>query len=165
MIVVDQLTQLIETTLSGLGYELADFERSGRGLMRIFIDRPQGDESGIGIEDCERVSHQLSHVFTVENIEYERLEVSSPGLDRALRKLKDFERFVGVPVTVRLRAPFKGRKQYQGVLQPVEGEGPDAQLALVFDDVDGVPQRLAFTLAEVDKARLVPQLVFRSNKK
>jgi len=162
---VDQLTQLIETTLSGLGYELADFERSGRGLMRIFIDRPQGDEGGIGIEDCERVSHQLSHVFTVENIDYERLEVSSPGLDRALRKLKDFVRFEGEQVAVRLRAPFKGRKQYQGVLQPVEGDGPDVQLSLVFDDSDGVAQKLAFTLAEVDKARLVPQLVFRSNKK
>jgi len=165
VIVVDQLTQLIETTLAGMGYELADLERSGRGLMRIFIDRPAGDEGGIGIEDCERVSHQLSHVFTVENIEYERLEVSSPGLDRVLRKLTDFVRFAGVPVAVKLRQPFNGRKQYQGVLQPVEGEGPDAQLSLVFNDSEGVAQRLAFTLAEVDKARLVPQLVFRSNKK
>ncbi len=159
------MTTLIETTLSGMGYELADLERSGSGLLRVFLDRPVGVEGGIGIEDCERVSHQLIHLFTVEGIDYERLEVSSPGLDRALRKLSDFSRFAGLPVKLKLRMPFQGRKAYQGILQPVEGEGPDARLSLVFNDNEDVAQRLEFTLAEVDKARLVPQLVFRSNKK
>ena len=165
--VVDRLTLLIETTLSGLGYELVDLERSGRGLMRVYIENgpKDGERAGISIEDCERVSHQLSHVLTVENVDYERLEVSSPGLDRPLRKLDDFVRFAGVSVTIKLRVPFNGRKNYQGVLQTVEGEGPDARLALVYDDDAGVAQHFGFTLAEVDKARLVPQLVFRSNKK
>jgi len=159
---------LIENTLVGLGYELADYERSGRGLLRVYIDHPLGADGtvqGISIEDCERVSHQLTRLFEVENIDFDRLEVSSPGLDRPLRKLADFVRFAGAQVAIKLRIPFQGRKQYQGVLQPVEGEGPDAQLAIVYDDNAKVATRLQFTLAEVDKARLVPQLDFRSKRK
>ena len=164
----DPLTRLIDTTLTGLGYELADFERSGRGLLRVFIDRPVNHPdvaAGVGIEDCERVSHQLTRLFEVENIDFDRLEVSSPGLDRPLRKLADYVRFAGAPVAIKLRVPFQGRKQYQGVLQPVEGEGPDAKLAIVYDDNAQVATRLEFTFAEVDKARLVPQLDFRSKRK
>ena len=86
------LNDLLESTLAGLGYELVDFERSGKGkLLRIFIDKP----GGIGVEDCAKVSNHLSRVFAVEEVSYERLEISSPGLDRLLRKEQDFVRFAG----------------------------------------------------------------------
>ena len=83
--------RLVETTLTGLGYELVDLEVSGRGLMRVLMDKP----GGIALEDCERVSHQLTRLFAVEGVNYERLEVSSPGLDRPLKKEADFARFRG----------------------------------------------------------------------
>lgn len=84
-----QLLELIEKTVNGTGYDLVDFERADRGLFRVYIDfLPADAEKGnITVEDCEKVSHQLSHVLTVENMNYERLEVSSPGLDRPLTEI------------------------------------------------------------------------------
>jgi len=112
-----------------MGYDLVDLEIAGRGLLRVFIDLPPGADMpvdallpeaatgpSIRMEDCERVSHQLTHVLTVENIDYSRLEVSSPGLDRPLRKQSDFERFVGFEVSLRLRVPMSGRRNFSGVL-------------------------------------------------
>ena len=98
--------KLVETTVNGLGYELVDFERSGRGLLRVFIDKPEG----IRVEDCEAVSNQLTRLFAVENVAYDRLEVSSPGLDRPLKKEADFVRFAGQKVQLKLRMPLAGRK-------------------------------------------------------
>ncbi|BBO59956.1 ribosome maturation factor RimP [Mycoavidus sp. B2-EB] len=143
--------QLIETTVAGLGYELVDIEYGARGVLRIFIDQA----AGITIEDCAKVSHQLQHVLTVENVDYERLEVSSPGLDRPLKKLADFERFAGSEAVVTLRKALTGRKQYRGVLQQPEGE----TIKLQFIGKEG-PAVLDFTLADLDKARLVPQIEF-----
>src|SRR5690606_3878070 len=100
-----RLLELIEKTVSGMGYELVDFEQAGRGLLRVFIDNPMGDEGepeAITVDDCERVSNQLTHVFAVENVDYARLEVSSPGLDRPLKKLADFVRFAGCEAVVKL---------------------------------------------------------------
>ncbi|UTY56087.1 MULTISPECIES: ribosome maturation factor RimP [unclassified Massilia] len=160
-----QLPELIETTVTGLGYELVDFERAERGLLRVYIDftAEDAEEKGpITVEDCATVSHQLSHVLTVENVNYERLEISSPGLDRPLRKLGDFARFAGCEVIVKLRIALPGtanRRTYQGLLQAPEGD----QLGLEFEGKDG-PALLNFTLADVDKARLVPQVDFRSRK-
>ncbi|MGF7189485.1 ribosome maturation factor RimP [Robbsia andropogonis] len=153
-----QLTELIETALAGMGYELVDLERSGRGLLTVYIDFPSGD-AHIAIEDCEKVTRQLQHVFTVENIDFERLEVSSPGLDRPLRKLADFTRFAGAEVTVTLKRPLDGRKQFRGILQAPEGE----KIGLEFEGKTG-PAVLDFTLAEIDRARLVPHVDFRSRK-
>jgi ribosome maturation factor RimP len=124
---------VIERTVSGMGYELVDVEIAGRGLLRVFIDLPadvhkasagthEGATDGqhvplsIKVEDCERVSHQLSHVLTVENIDYDRLEVSSPGVDRPLKRRSDYERFVGEEIAVRLRQPLSGRRNFEGVL-------------------------------------------------
>lgn len=101
-----------------MGYELVELEFAQRGLLRVFIDAP----AGIRMEDCERVSHQLSHALTVENVDYARLEISSPGLDRPIRKPADFVRFAGEEVTVRLKRPFEGRRNFEGVLT-VEPEG------------------------------------------
>lgn len=160
-----QLPELIEKTVAGLGYELVDFERAERGLLRVYIDFTAADaeEKGpITVEDCATVSHQLSHVLTVENVPYERLEISSPGLDRPLRKFSDFVRFAGCEAIVKLRMAIPGtanRKSYQGILTEPEGE----QLGIEFEGKEG-PAVLNFTLADIDKARLVPQVNFGSRK-
>lgn len=159
-----QLSQLIETAISGMGYELVDLEHAGHGLLRVYIDFASHlDNPGyITVEDCERVTHQLQHVLTVENVDYERLEVSSPGLDRPLKKLTDYQRFVGQEALVKLRIPMPGtsnRKSFQGVLHAPEGD----KLKLEFESNEG-PAILEFELADVDKARLVPKVDFRSRK-
>lgn len=131
---LEALQDIVERTLAAMGYELVDFELAQQGLLRVFIDAP----AGIRMEDCERVSHQLSHVLMVENVDYQRLEVSSPGLDRPLRKPADFVRFAGEEVTVRLKRPFEGRRNFEGVLT-IEPEGRFG-LELVVDPVRaGVP--------------------------
>src|SRR5690606_1710569 len=89
--------------LSGMGYEVVDVEFAQDGLLRVYIDSP----AGITLDDCEKVSRQLSHVLAVEDVDYARLEVSSPGLDRPLKKAADFERFAGAEVSVRLRRPLE----------------------------------------------------------
>lgn len=160
-----QLMDLIEKTVVGLGYELVTFERGTRGSLCVYIDLTAQDaveKGSVTVEDCEKVSHQLSHVLMVENVDYERLEISSPGLDRPLRKSEDFVRFAGQEALVKLRAPMPGaanRKSFQGILHSPEGD----KLKLEFEGKDG-PAMLEFTLADVDKARLVPQVDFRSRK-
>lgn len=140
---VMDVTRLVETTLAGLGYELVDLEISGRGMVRVFLDKP----GGIALDDCERVSNQLVRLFTVEGVAYDRLEVSSPGLDRPLKKEADFVRFRGEKANLKLRMPMDGRKNFIGIL----GEVRDGVLQL---DVDG--KQVAITLSNVDRARLVP---------
>jgi ribosome maturation factor RimP len=159
-----RLLDLIEKTVAGVGYELVDFEQAPQGLWRVYIDFPpqDADKGNITVEDCEKVSHQLSHVLTVENANYERLEVSSPGLDRPLKKLTDYERFAGHEALVKLRMPMPGaanRKSFQGILHAPEGD----KLKMEFEGKEG-PAMLEFTLADVDKARLVPKVDFRSRK-
>ncbi len=117
------LQSVVEQCVTDLGYELVDIEHGPGGLLRVVIDVLPGSEPEyVRIEDCERVSHQLSHLFTVENIDYARLEISSPGLDRPLNKAADFERFEGMEATIRLRRPLEGRKNFEGVIT-VEGDG------------------------------------------
>lgn len=137
------VVKLIETTVGGLGYELVDVERAGRGLLRVFIDKPEG----IAVEDCQVVSNQLTRLFTVENVDYDRLEVSSPGLDRALKKESDFVRFQGQKAQVKLRMPIATRKNFVGII----GALNSGVLQL---DVEGT--QVDIELANVDKARLVP---------
>jgi ribosome maturation factor RimP len=160
-----QLFDLIATTVGGLGYDLVDIERAERGILRVFIDFPAAvaDEKGpITVEDCATVSHQLSHLFTVENVDYERLEVSSPGLDRPVRTLADFERFAGTNArsSCAWRCPAAAnRKTFTGILHAPEGD----KIGLEIEGKDGAAL-LEFTLAELDKARLVPKVDFRSRK-
>ena len=139
------LQTLIDSTLTGMGYEMVALERVGRGLLRLYIDKPEG----INVDDCVKVSNQLTRLFMVENVDYDRLEVSSPGLDRPLVKEADFIRFVGERANIRLHAPLEGRKRFTGVLMGLA----DGVLQL---DVDGV--MVAIPLAEVDSARLAPVL-------
>ena len=160
-----QQFDLIAKTVAGLGYDLVDVERGERGILRVYIDFPAAEaaEKGpITVEDCATVSHQLSHVLTVENVPYERLEISSPGLDRPVRTLADFVRFAGEECTVKLRVGMPGsahRKTYTGVLHAPQGE----TIVLEFESKDG-PAQLEFTLADLDKARLVPQVDFKKGK-
>ena len=189
-----ELAALVETTVAGLGYELVDFERSNRSkLLRVFIDlspaqaaqRSGRKKAGamISVEDCEAVSRQLSYAFTVENIDYDRLEVSSPGLDRPLKTAADFARFAGQQVNLTLRMPFKGRKRFSGTL--LARQGVDAGVGgwrLLLDepgaDASGSPVKgkakaaaaadvdraLDFQLDEVREARLVPVLDFKGRR-
>ncbi len=140
-----ELQKLIEQTAEGLGYELVDFETSPRGrLMRIFIDSP----NGITVDDCAMVSNQLVRVFEVENVDYDRLEVSSPGLDRALKKPADFERFAGQDVQVRLSMPVANQRNFAGVLQGLK----DGVVTL---ETEKGSMEIPFE--EIEKARLVPR--------
>ena len=142
-VAIMDVVKLVETTVTGLGYELVDIERSGRGMLRVFIDKPEG----IFVEDCQVVSNQLTRLFTVENVDYDRLEISSPGLDRPLKKEADFIRFAGEKAQLKLRMPMAGRKSFTGIIVAVS-EG------VLQMNVDEVPVEIE--LANVDKARLVP---------
>ena len=137
---------LIDKTVTQLGYEMTDLEVSNRGkLLRLFIDKPEG----INIDDCVLVSNQLGNVLAVENdIDYDRLEVSSPGLDRVLKRESDFIRFIDARASVKVRMPIEGRKNFIGLLKGVE-EGD------LFIDVEGVIFKIALT--NIDKARLAPE--------
>ncbi len=138
------LQGLLENTLAGLGYELVDLERSPKGaLLRIFIDKP----GGITVEDCALVSNHLDRVFTVENVAYDRLEISSPGLNRPLRKAEDFVRFSGQKAKLKLRVPLEGQRNFVGVIRECEA-------GKVGIEVDG--RVLSVDLGNVDKARLMP---------
>ena len=137
------LQALIEPTVTGLGYELVALERVGRGLLRLYIDK----QGGVDLEDCTRVSHQLTRLLTVENVAYDRLEVSSPGLDRPLVKAADFVRFAGCRAQLRLRMPLEGRRKFVGVLLGLEQDRVRLQS-------DAAVVELA--LADIESARLAP---------
>ncbi len=142
------LNALIEQTVLGLGYELVDIELSPRGrTIRVFIDCP-AKESGVDVEDCTKVSNQLSRVLEVENVDYDRLEISSPGLDRLVKKVADFERFAGQDIQIKLRIPVNGRRNFQGEL--LGHQDGKIGLRLEKDDVQ-------LELNNIEKARLVPR--------
>jgi ribosome maturation factor RimP len=181
----------IERTVEGLGYELVDVERLAAGLLRVTLDSAQG----VGLEDCEKVSRQLSHLFAVEDVDYERLEVSSPGLDRPLKRARDFERFVGSEAQVQLAEAIPaegaslGRKRLRGRLLDVSGPQGAEQVRMELTPDEPAPslpgrggakgagnakkagkagkkvERVAvvveFAVADVVKAKLVPEVNFR----
>jgi ribosome maturation factor RimP len=135
-----------------MGFELVDWEHQPRSrLVRVFIDKP----AGVDVEDCARVSNHLSHLFTVENVDYDRLEVSSPGLDRPLRKLADFARFAGEEAQVSLKELTDGARRMKGVLRGVEQDN------VMLETDKGMR---TIPVAEIDKARLVPRIDWRKGK-
>jgi ribosome maturation factor RimP len=141
------LEKVVEPVVNGMGYELVDVQASNGGrLLRLFIDKP----GGVGLQDCAAVSRQLSRVLEVEGIDYERLEVSSPGLDRPLRKGADFARFAGQKAEVRMRTPdASGRRKFVGVLRgAAEGR--------VNLELEG--RLVALALEDLERAKLVPEL-------
>lgn len=177
----------IDRTVQGMGYDLVDVEKTPSGLLRVYIDRLVGQSYATGpgdiitIEDCELVTRQLQAVLEVEGTEYARLEVSSPGLDRPLRKPADWDRFVGCDVELALRQPFQGRRKWLGRLEKRDVDGgfrlvlPVAPLsktqaaklakaaakAGTVAEESQVEQVLDFVLDEVREARLVPVIDFK----
>ncbi|MFZ2649262.1 MAG: ribosome maturation factor RimP [Burkholderiaceae bacterium] len=163
-------------TVTGLGYELVDAQRSAGGLLRVFIDKiasktvPEpaaesvdlyddaGAQQFITVQDCEKVTRQLQHVLEVEGCDYQRLEVSSPGLDRPLKKQADFERFAGEQIDLTLKLALQGRKKYRGELRA------HGALWRVVIGVGESEQALDFLLEDVREARLVPVLDFKGRR-
>ena len=140
-----RVEQVVEPAVTGMGYELVDVQASNGGrLLRLFIDKP----GGVTVGDCAAISRHLTRVLAVEGIDYERLEVSSPGLDRPLRKEKDFVRFAGQKADIRMRTPdASGRRRFVGVLR-------GAEAGRVSMELEG--QTVALALDDVDRAKLVP---------
>ena len=154
------LEQLLERTLSGLGYGLADFNLSNHSrMLRVFIDKLHDDplqtSGNVTLADCEAATRQLQRVLAVEGIEYDRMEVSSPGLDRKLRKPADFIRFAGQEAEVRLREPVNGQRRFVGVVRQMIGD----QLEI---EVNGA--RMLLALENLDKARLVPKYAMQRRR-
>ncbi|HMN20682.1 MAG TPA: ribosome maturation factor RimP [Ottowia sp.] len=181
------LQQTIEGTVRGLGFELVELERSAGGLLRVTIDWPwvpgADGERLIGVDDCERVTRQLQYVLEVEQVDYTRLEVSSPGIDRVLRHALDFERFQGEWVDVTLKAPIgaaaagqvsPNRKKFRGELRKSAAGG----WQLVWRDeprlkpgqrvsskrAPAPEQVLDFELDELASARLAPVVDFKGRR-
>ena len=154
-----KLGETLERTLPPLGYDLVDWDVARNGLVRVFIDKP----NGVDVEDCARVSTHLTHLFAAEQIDYSRLEVSSPGLDRPLKKMADFARFAGEEVRLTLRESVhdaraeskNGAKRLKGILRGVDGD------AVVVETETG-PRTIA--IGNIDKARLVPRIEWRNTK-
>jgi ribosome maturation factor RimP len=166
-----------QRTVTGLKYELVDLERTGGGLLRVYIDRvpgtlyPTGASELVTVDDCEVVTRQLQYVLEVEQCDYTRLEVSSPGLDRPLKREADYARFVGSVVALTLKLPLAGRKKFEGVLAAREGgwrlemapavgkggKGGKAAKAPMGTE----PMALDFVLDEVREANLVPVVDFK----
>lgn len=141
-----ELEVLIASTLEGMGYELVEIEQSGHNkLLRIFVDKNEG----INIDDCVTISNHLTRLLTVENIDYGRLEVSSPGLNRPLKKEADFARFEQETIKLKLRIPVEGQRNFIGILR-------EARNGAIKLEVEG--KLLDFELSNLMKARLVPKL-------
>ncbi|MFL6693946.1 MAG: ribosome maturation factor RimP [Ramlibacter sp.] len=179
------LHDIAQQTVSGLGYELVELERSAGGLLRVTIDLPwsPGREQFVNVEDCEKVTRQLQFALEVEGVDYKRLEVSSPGVDRPLRTEQDFERFTGQLVDITLKAPMgaagagqvaANRKKFRGELGRAEHGGwqivwsdePEAKPGQrVSRKRQPAPlQALGFTLDELKEARLAPVVDFKGRK-
>lgn len=140
-----ELDNLLEPTLASMGYELVEVEQLAHGkLLRIFIDK----DGGVSIDDCVLISNHLSKLLAVENIDYSRLEVSSPGMDRRLKKEADFHRFREERVKLKLRVALQGRRNFEGKLLEVN----NGKLKL---EVEG--KELDIELSNLEKARLVPK--------
>ncbi|MDR2711073.1 MAG: ribosome maturation factor RimP [Burkholderiales bacterium] len=158
------ISELLETTLPGLGFDLVDWEMSPKGrTIRVFIDTPEnanagataGAAVGVTVDDCAAVSHHLTRLFTVEGLDYDRLEVSSPGLDRPLKKLADFARFAGSEAQLMLREPIGESRKMKVLLRGVEGDRVLAERA---------GEALAIEHHNIERARLVPQIEWRKAK-
>lgn len=146
----ENVQKLVAPVVESLGYELVGVEylpQGGHGLLRVYIDT----EAGVTLDDCQRLSHQLSGVLDVEDVIKGRyhLEISSPGLDRPLFAAEHFQRFAGRQVNVRLVAPINGRRKVRGVLQGMK----DDEVVL---DIDG--EVISVPLSAIDKANLVPEI-------
>ncbi len=185
----------VAQTVTGLGYDLVEIERSAGGLLRVTIDLPWAgpvaegvEEAFVTVEDCEKVTRQLQYTLEVEGVDYQRLEVSSPGIDRPLRHDRDFERFAGEVIDIVLKAPMgqaaagqvsANRKKFRGTLERVEAADGSHGWQIVWSDeptpakpgqriskkrAPATLQALGFTLDELREARLAPIVDFKGRK-
>jgi ribosome maturation factor RimP len=193
------LQQTVEQTVAGLGYDLVEIERSAGGLLRVTIDLPWSGpisepaaaagapEPFVTVEDCEKVTRQLQFALEVDGVDYKRLEVSSPGIDRPLRNEQDFERFTGEVIDITLKAPMgaaaagqvaANRKKFRGTLERVAGADGSQGWQIVWSDApEPKPgqkiskkrapaplQALGFALDELREARLAPIVDFKGRR-
>ena len=193
------LQQTVEQTVAGLGYDLVEIERSTGGLLRVTIDLPWkapnseaaaaagAPEPFVTVEDCEKVTRQLQFALEVDGVDYKRLEVSSPGIDRPLRNEQDFERFAGEVIDITLKAPMgaaaagqvaANRKKFRGTLERVAGADGAQGWQIVWSDApEPKPgqkiskkrapaplQALGFALDELREARLAPIVDFKGRR-
>ena len=169
-----KLFDVIENSANPLGYEVVDIECSQDGLVRVFID-VLDEKREINLNDCELVTKQLMYLLPVENLSFERLEVSSPGIDRKLTKLKHFERFLGCKVRIKLKSALSGRKVFEGLLMTcnenklnkiiedwhVSKINDEKVFCLEFEDTSDRKKYLDFKLDDLDQARLVTDVSFK----
>ncbi len=178
---VASIQTIVQQTIAGFaGVELVDIERLPKGLLSVTIDEP-GNPLGVSIENCEGITRQLQAVFFVEEINYERLEVGSPGVERPLNKPADFVRFAGERVSVKLREAFQNRKNYTGILQaPLAPQGNVQHYELALEskalsktqqkklaktlDLEAKEIALTFRFDEIEWARLDPHLDFKGKQ-
>ncbi len=184
--------ETVTQTVTGLGYDLVDLERSAGGLLRVTIDWPWspptegravGEERYVTVEDCEKVTRQLHYLLEVEGLEYRRLEVGSPGIDRPLRHETDFVRFEGQVIDLTLKAPIgatgstvsASRKKFRGTLeraadgvmwQVVWSDAPEPKPGQRVSKkrVPEPLQALTFVLADIQQARLAPIVNFKGRQ-
>lgn len=179
------LQDIVAQTVTGLGYDLVELERSAGGTLRVTIDFPwnPGEEKFVNVEDCERVTRQLQYTLEVEEVDYKRLEVSSPGIDRPLRSERDFERFAGEVVDITLKAPMgpaaagqvaANRRKFRGTLEKTaqgwqvswsDEPAPQPGRKVAKKKEPAVVQVLGFTLDELKEARLAAIVDFKGRKR
>jgi ribosome maturation factor RimP len=159
------LVGLTREALAEMNIEVVDVERAPLGLLRVTIDRPLAGDGGltsdIKIEDCEQVSRQLARVYEVEGIDYKRLEVGSPGVDRPLKSKQDFERFVGERVEVRLRSAVDNQRTFRGFLQLSDSTDSAKRFMLQCQENKSDVKYVAFDIEDVERAKLDPLLNFK----
>lgn len=184
--------ETVEQTVTGLGFDLVELDRSGSGLLRVTIDWPwQAPQVGedapverfVTVEDCEKITRQLQYLLEVEGLEYRRLEVGSPGIDRPLKREIDYMRFEGHVVDLTLKAPIgvtasdvsANRKKFRGTLERAED---GVQWQVVWSDAPEVKpgvrvskkrvppplQALVFALEDIQQARLAPIVSFKGRQ-
>lgn len=185
-----EIIELVQATVEGLGFEFVEFERLPRGMMRVTIDSTA--QGGVSVNDCELVSDQITHLFTVEGIDYDRLEISSPGVERPLKRVCDWVRFVGQLAHVELYEPLHaegfpeaGRRKFDGRILGVEGSEGQELIKFSFEEIEvartpsqaarakaaktkkvkAQPIEVSFAFNDVDRANLIAQLDFKGKQK
>lgn len=148
------LQERMATLIASMGYELVGCEMILQGrhtVFRIYMDKPEG----VTVDDCSRVSHQISGMLDVEELFQDRysLEVSSPGINRPLFELEHYRKVIGKSVNIRLLAPLNQRRQFNGVLLRIEGED-------IYLQVEGVEEEVKLPFAAIEKGNLVGEVRF-----
>ena len=165
-LLLDRWENVVSDIAVGMGYELIDLELDESGLVRIFIDIVDNTRD-VSVKDCELLTRQLLYQLPVENLAFERLEVSSPGIDRKLTKESHFERFMGSRVQISLKESIDNIKNFEGILRKNEvgGDGDVLETGYALE-LSGTERNftLSFSLRELSSARLVGETFSKGRK-